>query len=543
MTFPALIDWLDDRLNPIVVKELRQAVKSRLVVSILMLFLGIQLFLLGIFLVKREAQGDMGADWNAGNEAFIIQQIILLWTIAIIIPAYAAVRLGAERSDQNVDLMFSSTLSPSSIIWGKFFATLLLGMLVFSTCAPFMTFTYLLRGIDIPTILFSLGMDLLVMLFNIMFALFLASLPGNRIMKFIYSFIGFILLVILTYRLSGASYALTEGLGFLDTVVEYWPVALSFVAGVFALMGLFYSYAVAIISPPTSNRMFPVRLFLMGLVVVSLGGSVISSYTVTPDAQTAPIILFQFIVMPILCFQIWISICEREQIGPRVRRAIPRNFLLRPFAFLLFTGSAGGILFSVLLIGGSLAICALWLTTMAYTSPTVFGRNEDSAWFALLIHGLMALYVYCYGQTAVLVRRYLLSNQIRPGYTWVIAGLLVGIGTTIPPMFAYFALSDQVRYSNDSGWWLIPNPFISYMDLLWDGPRRGFTFKDFDLMCLWFLLTWATLVTLLSVPWFGQQIRGFYPPRPKPDNDNEELAALILLEADPEPEPKMGVQG
>ena len=210
MTFSAIIDWLDDRLNPIVVKELRQAVKSRLVVSILMLFLGIQLFLLGIFLVKREAQGDLGADWNAGNEAFIIQQIILLWTIAIIIPAYAAVRLGAERSDQNVDLMFSSTLSPSSIIWGKFFATLLLGMLVFSTCAPFMTFTYLLRGIDIPTILLTLGMDLLVMLFNIMFALFLASLPGNRIMKFIYSFIGFILLVILTFVLSGASYALTD---------------------------------------------------------------------------------------------------------------------------------------------------------------------------------------------------------------------------------------------------------------------------------------------------------------------------------------------
>ena len=59
MTFPALIDWLDDRLNPIVVKELRQAVKSRLVVAILMLFLGIQLFLLFVFLLTRGARGEM----------------------------------------------------------------------------------------------------------------------------------------------------------------------------------------------------------------------------------------------------------------------------------------------------------------------------------------------------------------------------------------------------------------------------------------------------------------------------------------------------
>ena len=164
-------------------------------------------------------------------------------------------------------------------------------------------------------------------------------------------------------------------------------------------------------------------------------------------------------------------------------------------------------------------------------------------YFALLIHVLLALYVFCYGQTAVLIRRYLLSNQIRAGYTWVIAGLLVGLGTTLPPMFAYFAFNDQMRYSSEIGWWYIPNPFISYLDLLMEGPRRGYRYQEFDLMCLWFLLTWSALVTLLSVPWFAEQIRAFHPPRPKPDTGNEELAALILLEPDPEPEPKMGVQG
>ena len=538
MTFSALIDWLDDRLNPIVVKELRQAVKSRLVVAILMLFLGIQLFLLGVFLVNREARGEMAVVWTAGAEAFLIQQIILLWTIAIIVPAYAAVRMGAERSDHNVDLMFSSTLSPGSIVWGKFFATLLLGMLVFSACAPFMTFTYLLRGIDIPTILTTLAMDLLAMLFSTISALLLASLPGTRVLKFVYCFIGFLFLVWLTFMLSFASFALVEDASGLEATIEYWPVTACFVAGLFAVMGLFYSYAVAVISPPTSNRMFPVRLFLAGLVVVTLTAVAVSSFFVVPDIRFAPVIMFLFLITPVLFFQLWISICEREHLGPRVLRAIPRSALLRPFAFLLFTGSAGGVLFSALAIGASLGFCALLLRASPSSASPMSNRTEEMAWLALLVHGLLALYVYCYGQSAVLIRHYLLGNHIRPGFTWVIAALLIGLGTTLPPMVAYFAYNDQMRYNNDIGWWYVPNPFIGYLELFTDGRRSGYRYADFDTICVWFLATWASLVTLLSMPWVAEQIRAFHPPRSKPETGNEELAAAILLDR----EPDMGVR-
>ena len=103
-----------------------------------------------------------------------------LWTLMLLVPAYAAIRLAGERSDHNVDLLFISTLRPRSIIAGKFFAALVLAILVFSTCAPFMTFTYLLRGIDIPTILIVLGFDLLGMLLSTIIALFVAAVPGPR---------------------------------------------------------------------------------------------------------------------------------------------------------------------------------------------------------------------------------------------------------------------------------------------------------------------------------------------------------------------------
>ena len=138
MNLTAILDRLDDQLNPIVVKELRQAVKSRMVVGILGLFLGLQLLLLGFYLLSGEMRSQSQViDWSAGYEVFRIQQGILLFTIMIAVPAYACIRLANERTDQNVDLMFISTLRPASIVWGKFFAAVVLGLLVFSACAPF----------------------------------------------------------------------------------------------------------------------------------------------------------------------------------------------------------------------------------------------------------------------------------------------------------------------------------------------------------------------------------------------------------------------
>src|SRR5262249_44895141 len=46
-----ILAWLDDGLNPIVVKELRQAVRSRFVVAVLLLFLLLQVLYIGVYLV------------------------------------------------------------------------------------------------------------------------------------------------------------------------------------------------------------------------------------------------------------------------------------------------------------------------------------------------------------------------------------------------------------------------------------------------------------------------------------------------------------
>src|SRR5436190_23282294 len=79
MKFRRLIEWLDDKLNPIVVKELRQAVQSRFVIAVLLLFLLAEVLLFGIFLaVNSRAGGLSSVEYHGGREAFAILQGIML---------------------------------------------------------------------------------------------------------------------------------------------------------------------------------------------------------------------------------------------------------------------------------------------------------------------------------------------------------------------------------------------------------------------------------------------------------------------------------
>src|SRR5205807_7480474 len=108
--------------------------------------------LFGAYVLQTEEAHSRGAEvFTAGRQVFRILQGILLGT-CLLVPIYAGLRLGAERSDTNVDLLFISTLRPRAIVAGKLLSSLVLVLLVFSACTPFMTFSYLLRGLDIPTI-------------------------------------------------------------------------------------------------------------------------------------------------------------------------------------------------------------------------------------------------------------------------------------------------------------------------------------------------------------------------------------------------------
>src|SRR5262249_11535355 len=114
---------LGDWLNPIVVKELRQAVQSRFVVVALLIFLTIQVLAVGIYLVTA---ADPTFSFDAGRWVFMILFGIMLAVSMLFVPLYTGVRLVAERSETNLDLLFITTIKPRSIIAGKLMAAVTL---------------------------------------------------------------------------------------------------------------------------------------------------------------------------------------------------------------------------------------------------------------------------------------------------------------------------------------------------------------------------------------------------------------------------------
>jgi hypothetical protein len=143
-------NWREWELNPILVKELRQAVRSHilegmLMVLLLMLFVGS-----GTALVGESLRAGVT---EAGRAVFRSCLAMLAVGGLVFIPIYTGIRLALEKHQD--DMMFFTPLRAQNLVQGKALGGVCLAGLFLSVCLPFMAFSSLLRGLDLFTILFT----------------------------------------------------------------------------------------------------------------------------------------------------------------------------------------------------------------------------------------------------------------------------------------------------------------------------------------------------------------------------------------------------
>src|SRR5262249_54977439 len=150
--------------------------------------------------------------------------------------------------------------------------------MIFSACTPFMAFTYFLRGIDLPSIFFVITLDFVVVLASVMLTIFLAVVPGNRVLKALLGLVGLIvLLVVLFMTLSSTLMLLEFGVVGMFESHEFWIGIACMGTGVVGFIALLYTWSVALVNPPSSNRALPSRLMLTALWAVS--GALVWSFS------------------------------------------------------------------------------------------------------------------------------------------------------------------------------------------------------------------------------------------------------------------------
>lgn len=505
----ALTAKLDDMINPIALKEMRQAVKGKFVSWVLVLFLVIQLIVISIALMAQE--GHSGS-MSMGREVFTALLGVMMGTCLLFVPAFTAIRMANERSaaDNKMDLLFITSLKPRSIIWGKLFAGICLTVLLFSTTVPFMTMTYLMRGMDIPSVIVLVCMNFLIVIAAVQFAIFLGSFPGGILARSIRFLMGLgTLSFAFTFTMAINSELLREGVGGLLNDPEFWAAAVSIIAVGFCAIGIMFVLSMAMIAAPSSNKAFPVRLFLLLTWLITY--IVFAAWSIAERERE--IIEVWLVGSMMLCSAaMFISICERKQWGPRIKRAIPKNFLLRLPAFFLYSGAVGGVLFSLLMILASFA--AVWLFAFFFDSSlTPFPGLFPSYMYGMKIWPMhdeittiamgLALYGFCYTQTALFIESIIGKKKQSPTMPAMTALVLVVLGSIVP-MIIGFLLRPNPMHDIDPKWY-IGNPFIVFWS---DSMREN---------AVTFTFIWALIIGAVMLPYYIRNALAFKPlPKPVP---------------------------
>ena len=352
MNVPTLKNWRTWEPNPIVVKELRQAVRSWAVTGMLLGFL-VVLFLVTVgFLLGQSFH--ISPNQALGREIFQFFLPVLSLVGFVFIPVYVGGRLTAERQDGNVDMLYITTLSAARIIRGKLLCGIYLLVLFFSVCAPFMVFTNLLRGIDLPTVFVLLVVAFLLSVLSLQTAIFLSCLPASTGLKLLVGLpAGGFMMALVGMMTAMSMEMMREGIGSRLGTWIFWGPALSATFIGLLLFGFMHLAAIALVSPASANRAFPLRSYATGVWLLTL---LLTVGWAAWGGTLEPIAAWTSFATGILIAALLISVSEGDEQSARIRRTIPESGPKRALAFFFYSGSAGGLAWTFLLAVAT----ALW---------------------------------------------------------------------------------------------------------------------------------------------------------------------------------------
>lgn len=352
---PDRFDRASDWCNPILVKEVRQALKSRAFVATFLLLL------LGSWLISAFGLLAAGASveyGSVGQTFFIFYFGVLCVALGIVIPFGAFRSLLNERDDNTYELLSITTLSPGQIVRGKWACAVVQTLLFYSAIAPFIAFTALLQGFD-----FGQAAVLLVGAFYGSTALSITTLMLSTTVRqrvwqgFLSMTLVAALCLLVAMILSGLSSLMMFPLP-LDEPDFWWSVAAMLVMSA-SYQWLFYQIAAARLTFESENRSTGIRLTVSGQFwLMWILPALFHWYRGTvPDHD---LVWFLTGASGVHLALLGLSFsAEPDGLSRRVRRRLPQRTWLRLLFAPLLPGGARGYLFVLLHLAALLPLVAI----------------------------------------------------------------------------------------------------------------------------------------------------------------------------------------
>ena len=437
-----LESWLvrgSEKLNPILVKEARQALKSNqfAVTFTLLLICAWAWSLLGVtWLSPNMSIGP------AGTEMLLGYVFILIVPLLIIVPFSAFRSLAAEREDGTFELLSITALSARQIVTGKMGSAVLQMLIYFSALSPCVAFTYLLRGVDVFMILLTLGYSLVISLMLSIFGLLMATITRARHWQVLLSVALILGLVWVTF-LWGVTIGQISFFGLTGyDQSEFWIVMAAILSGCASFFVLFLYAAAGNISFASDNRSTRLRIVMLGQQVLWIGWMMYAwMRTGTNDLLGVALFFSGFY---------WglagaLMTGESAQLSPRTKRSLPQSFLGRALFTWFNPGSGTGYMFAV-----TNMFCIVFLLNVAVVAAQVVGfgttfTNMDMLWGGIMTWSYVTAYLGAGRLIFLLLRRAVPSSLLLAFLIHVVLNL---VGCVFPPMIdSWIAGFNSIDYT------------------------------------------------------------------------------------------------
>ena len=477
---------LSQWVNPILVKETRQALKSKQF-SLTLILLTILVFgwtVIGIV-------GMIPSVYYASNGSALLigYTVILIVPALIVIPQAAFRSMASELEDGTFETLSLSLLSPRHILIGKLSVAGLQLVIYVSVIAPCIALTYLLRGVTLEVIAMTLLVLISCSIALSTLAISVASFSRTRVQQVFFSIILLGGQVVASFSVGGTL------LGIVSSGSVPWEGWISY--GVFLMALVLYGWlflrcggsAIGVLS---ENRSTPIRVPLLsiGLAIVMLGGFLAVR---NGDSNSMSSMIAVVLVLAFIHWGIAGSIMMGEQgiIPARARRSLPSTLFGRLLLTWLNPGAGPGYIFVLLSFTGP----ALTLVLASFLLiPSQNGNvGIQAIAFAFAMSCYLALYLGVVRLLCMAMLRKMQVGRLAVAFTICLVLHLFAVVSTCS---VNLGLNNYQRLTYD--WYCFPNVFWSLAVLFPDGNKSIFAAPE-QLGALFGLGTLSAFVALINI--------------------------------------------
>lgn len=389
-------DWLQridawcerfgDGLNPILVKETRQALKSRqfVITFSVLLFAALAWTVVGSLSMMPTIYTSPSAP-----RMLIGYYLVLALPMLLVVPLAAYRSLEGEIDDGTLELLSITTLGAWQIVLGKLASAMLQMLLYFVALFPCVAYAYTLRGVDLPTTALIIAIVLVAALMLTVISLFFAPLARSRTGR-----ISTLLAVMLTLLIAewGIAVLVISMILYGNPMSFEWQFFLVTATVLISLsLGhLLLTTTAAQLTPESENRSTHIRLSLLVLTAIIFMLCMLAVQTLGRDGVDAAQVLL------ILLTILWtiasaMMTAESAVMTPRVRRELPNSFLSRCLLTWLTPGPSTGLIFSAACIAVMTVFVILGID-YAYDQPNIYRsqrRIDIQKWTCIAYSGYL----------------------------------------------------------------------------------------------------------------------------------------------------------